>query len=541
MCLVVYHARGLSPTALAADPAFITIVNTSHTNSPTRILTKAVKEMLGLRIPIHTLSRARNIVLGNKAEQARNELADIGALLAAYSKLNPRAVIDLDVNARNELLRWFLAFDNTGLSDGLLPILFCDGAHTKNPVCKGVILVISALTTERELVILAIAFVQNESFESWTYMFSMFSRTAMGQCAVQGLLVLMSDRDGGLRAAGLNVFPRANQRYCIVHIIKNAKKARAGPEFHLLVKLAKAGSLWERDKVWMDLQHSSPKTVSWLQDSGLHDFQYQAAPLVARGIPCFGIVTSNPAESANSMMNRSSHDALPLRHMTPASMCREAMKLYSSQANNLRDRSLQLSRFHSSFTKSAVQLFLHQQRESRHYDVQMRGIDSYLVSRRGTSAMSRHVCHTSDHSWWCDCCFHLQFRIMCRHMLAVLCSKSPYNRHRLLQHGGIGDMWSKANYTRAFGLLQVPFPSIADEESCLQQGIFPRNVRLPPPVRQRGRPRKLRFKSFSEGHRAAAIRRAGMSAATRGVVCSLCGEFGHNIRRCKILYEMDDD
>jgi hypothetical protein len=398
MCLIVYQARGLSPKALAADAGFITIVNTSHTNSPTKKLAMAVKELLELRVPVHTLQRARNIVLGNKTEVARNELADIGALLAAYSKLNPLDVINLEVDARNELLHWFLAFDNTSLADGLLPILFCDGAHTKNPVCKGVILVISALTTERHLVILAIAFVKSESTESWTYMFTMFSRTAVGQRALRGLLVLMSDRDGGLRAAGLKVFPLVVQRYCVVHIIKNAKQARAGSEFRLLVKIAKAGSLWERDKMLMELQQSSPTIVSWLRDSGLQAYQFQVAPLVAVGIPCFGIVTNNPAESANSKLNKSLHDASPLREMTPGPMLRETMKLFSSQANNLRARSSQLSTFPSSFTKYSVQLFLQQQRESRLYDVQIRGIDSYLVRRKGTFAMSRHVWKTPDSS-----------------------------------------------------------------------------------------------------------------------------------------------
>jgi hypothetical protein len=540
MCVIVYHARGLSPKALAADPGFKDIVNTCHTNSPTKRLAMAVNSLLHLRVPLHTVQRARREVLGNKTKEAGKKLADIGALLAAYAKLNPRDVIDLDVDGSNQLLHWFLAFDNTSLADGVLPILFCDGAHTKNPVCKGVILVISALSTEMKLVILAIAFVKNESTATWTYMFTKFSKTALGNRALRGLLVLMSDRDGGLRAAGLKVFPRVVQRYCILHIIKNAKKARCRGIFRLLVKVAEAGTLWERDKVWTEMQQSSPSIVSWLlRESGLSDFQFQVAPIVASGTPCFGIVTNNTAECANSKLDKPiASSILSLRDMTPGPMLRETMKLFSIQANDLRAHSDQLSAFPSSFTKHALRLFLHQQRESRHYDVQVRGIGSYIVRRKGTSAASRHVWkNPADHSWWCDCYYLLQFRIMCRHMLAVLGSMSSRHPRQLLQHGGIGDMWSKAKYMTAFGSLEVLFPSEAEEISCLQQVIFPRNVQIPVPVPQRGRPKKNRIKSFSEGLRAAAC----MSAGTRGVVCSICGEHGHNMRRCYILSEMDQD
>lgn len=102
--------------AIAASPRFKAIVKCNH-KSPTKAISAAVNEHLGLRISDRTLQRARNLVVGN-------------------------------------------------IHGGLLPVLFCDGAHTKTHVCKRFLLIISALNAERQLVILAVACVKNDSMWS---------------------------------------------------------------------------------------------------------------------------------------------------------------------------------------------------------------------------------------------------------------------------------------------------------------------------------------------------------------------------------------
>ena len=378
MCVITFHSRGLSPQAIAALPSFQSVVHGCH-KSPTKVLSKAVDEQLSLRIPDSTLQRSRNLVLGNKLELAAEELLDIGAVLAAYERLNPGAVVGLDVDASNELVHWFVSFENSGIIQGLLPLVFCDGAHIKNTVCRRFILAISALNTARQLVILAIACVKSESTESWTYMFNMFSRTALGQLALLGRVVLVSDRDGGLRAAARHVFPLALVRFCIVHIIKNAKQARIRGNFRLLVRIAKAGSPFDRDRLMAELKRTSPALVTWLSNSSMSENQWQSAS----GFAFFGCVTSNAAESANSKLLRPAHAIQSLREMTPGPMLREAMNIFSSQATQFRARSLNLSMSHLAFTKPAVQLFMKQQVESRSYVVFERGLFDYLVSRAG--------------------------------------------------------------------------------------------------------------------------------------------------------------
>ncbi len=537
-CMLLYQSRGLSPKALAKMPEFQGIVK-SNSKSPTKALSSAVSEQLLLRVSDRTLQRSRNLVLGNKFELAERELADIGALLDAHVRLNPHDVVGLDVNASNEFVHWFIAFDNSALAHGaVLPILFCDGAHMKNPICRRFILAISALNTERQLVILAIACVKSESTESWTYMFEMFSRTALGQFALRGMLILMADRDGGLRAAARSVFPLAILRFCILHIIKNAKQAGKLGDFRLLVKIAKAGSVDERDRLRHELQRASPSLVTWLDES-LLDYQYQAAIVVQRGFPICGCATNNFAEIANSLLLRPSHDilspahgAISFRDLTPGPMLREAISIFSRQARKFREFSLGLEVFPSDFSKHAVHMFMQQQKESKFYTVAERGILNYLVSRRGKS---RHVWRDIQGWWWCDCCFQSQFKILCRHILAVFGSRGVQYSRRLLKHGGIGEFWSKSIYLQAFRSLQVLIPSEAEVFACLQQTKFPRDVRMPAPVRQRGRPKKSRFKSFTEEPHAFANSRTGRSKRARGVQCSICGYPGHTMRRCELL------
>ncbi len=545
-CLVVYHSRGLSPAAIAAIPGFNDIVQ-SNQNSPTKSLATAVSNQLALRVPTRTLQRARNEVLGNKVELAAEELVNIGALMAAFVQKNPRAVVNLEVNSSDELVHWFVAFDNSSLaSGGVLPVLFCDGAHTKNTVCPRVILVISVLNTERQLVIVALACVKSESTESWTYMFTMFSRTALGILVLANprYFVFMSDRDGGLLAAARAVFPQSILRYCILHVIKNAKKAGIRGNFRSLVKIAQAGSLVERNQLWSELHRSNPALVDWLSKSPIFAFQIQAAPLTELNIAIFGCYTNNVAESANSKMLKPLEGAQSLRQMPPGQMFRATLEMFSLQAAKFRDHAKRLSGFHSLYTRHAVQFFMKQQYESKFYDVRADGDSIYRVRRKGVFGCNRgkerRVWMQPNFLWRCDCCLLEQFRAMCRHILAVFGSMSDHQSHcrKLLKSGGVGDIWSKSDYVRAFGNLQVLVPSPSEEFACMEQNIFPRDVRIPPAVAQRGRPRKNRFISFTEGYSASARSRI---AGPRAAACSICGQNGHNMRSCQLLNPTCDD
>jgi hypothetical protein len=281
------------------------------------------------------------------------------------------------------------------------------------------------------------------------------------------------------------------------------------------------------------------------------DYQIQAAPVLTRGLAICGCVTNNPAESANAGLNKPLYGAQSLRvqslrEMTPGPMLRAAMQVFSEQATRFRQHALRITSLPVGYTKHAVQLFMEQQLESRNYDVTVRGICSYVVTRRETSTPGRHVSKDSNDIWDCECCFVQQYRILCRHILAVINSLESAHGHKhccrlLLRQGGIGGLWSKAEYVRAFGSLEVLVPSAAEELRCLEQTRFPRNVQIPAPVPRRGRPKKNRIKSVREGLRASAMRSAGLPLGTPASMCSICGQPGHNMRTCTYLYSVDAD
>jgi len=513
----------------------------------------AVEANLHLRIPDRTLQRARAFALGNDLESAINDLANSGAVLAAFARLNPGAVVGLEVNASNELVHWFLAFDNSEVLYGILPIIFCDGAFAKNAVCPRGILGISALTIEMRVVILAIACVKNENTESWTYTLSKFRQTAIGQLVLGGSVLVVSDRDGGLRAAKRAIFPRAPFLFCILHIIKNAKQAGIRGDFKLLVKIAKAASLAERDRLMVRLNQSSPALVYWLRAvAGLSDDEWQTAPHGAKGRSLVGIVTNNAAEAANSKLLRSEHGGQSLREMTPGPMLSAVIELFSSQARSLRESSRNLVdrsiKYRIGFTYASMRMFMQQQSESRFYDVTERAHGLFVVSRRGTNAVARLVWR-NENGVCCDCCFFTQFRVLCRHIIAVFSTlksregplKNASNIRQLLKQGGIGDAWSISRFVKAFGNLHVCSPTAAEVSSDMQQTVFPMNIRLPAPVKQRGRPAKKRIRSAFEVGRAAVIRRAGIADGTRCVICFICSEVGHNMRSCPSLVNEIED
>lgn len=406
------------------------------------------------------------------------------------------------------------------------------------------VLAISALDLDKRLIVLALACVEKECTESWIYLFSLFSRTAVGQLLLKGgRMIIMSDRDGGLLRAALTVFPLTISRFCVVHIIKNAKNAEIKADWSLFVKIARTGSTAERDMLMIQLQQSSPKLVTWLHQN-LKDWQWQLCPLVAVGYLMHGQITNNVAEVTMAKLRRPGSDFIQsLREKTPGPMLQEAVNLFSLQAEEKRSHARTLSvRAQSeiklfSFMPAAQRMFMRQQNESKFYGCTERGPNSFAVSRKDSRAISRIVMIDANGCFWCSCCFYQQFRIVCRHILAVWGNKREYRSH--LKRGGIGEMWLVGKYVRAFAEFQAPVPTKEEIYRSLEQTEFPRNVKIPPPVAQRGRPRKKRRKSAQEQYRAMALKRGGVSAGTPCVVCGICSKLGHNMRTCPLLKDFE--
>ena len=551
LCPIVHDTRGLSPKALASMPEFQTIIKDSP-KSPTAVIQNIVDLRLNINVLSHTVQRARRFVLGEDVDQANQALADIGAVAAAYLSLNPGAVVDLTVDSSNKLKYWFVAFDNSDILCGIQCVLFCDGGHIKNPACRRVVLAISALDLENRVIILALALVATESTESWTYMLHQFSRTAVGIRARSGAMVLMSDRDGGLRSAAKSVFPCTYLRFCILHVIKNMEKARIRGDFRLLIKIARTGSIEERDRLMIDLQRSSPLVVSWLRKN-LRDIEWQLAELVQKGFAVQGAITNNVAESTMSKLLRPGSDlVLSLREMTPGPMFQEAMHIFSRQAQLRRYHCMELSRRAGSgmklhqFTLYALRMYMKEQNESKYYRVEEQGPKVFAVKRKNPSVkhkdslciaesadVARTVKVNERGNIICTCCSSQQYGRLCRHIQAVVGKK--YRELGFPRYAGIGNAWESANYIRAFGSFQAPAPHTEQIFQCLQQTSFPRKVEIPPPVPQRGRLKKARRKSALERDRAGILKREGLPPGTVCVVCSICRQLGHNMRTCPIL------
>jgi hypothetical protein len=133
-------SEGLSPSALASSPRVKSIISLCF-KAPTGVLRHTIDRELNLNLPAHALNRARKLLFREDVDQVNKDLADIGATCAAYARLNPRAVVNVEVDSDNQFKQWGIAFDNSGIVDCILDVLFADGGHTKNPACRCIIII----------------------------------------------------------------------------------------------------------------------------------------------------------------------------------------------------------------------------------------------------------------------------------------------------------------------------------------------------------------------------------------------------------------
>ena len=123
-----------------------------------------------------------------------------------------------------------------------------DGCHVKSRF-GGVILVLTVLDGNGNIFPAAIGFTEGENKETWSWFLSAV-RTGLGIVDGGDGIVILSDREKGIKKAVKRLLPHAAHSYCVFHIQKNEKLHYKTALDGLLFKAAKAPTKMVSELLW---------------------------------------------------------------------------------------------------------------------------------------------------------------------------------------------------------------------------------------------------------------------------------------------------
>ncbi|KAH9180098.1 hypothetical protein AeNC1_017258, partial [Aphanomyces euteiches] len=167
---------------------------------------------------------------------------------------------------------------------------------------NGVLLVATTKHPNNHLLVLGIAIVPVENYDNWQW----FMRHLQTAGILKGDVVILSDRDKGLKKACMNVCPELSHRFCLRHIVANIRSAKdmslTPDEERLVYRLATRSCRESFDNVSHKLLSTNPKAFKFLMNEETLPRENWAS--YAFSSPTFGNVTSNLGESANQWLGK---------------------------------------------------------------------------------------------------------------------------------------------------------------------------------------------------------------------------------------------
>lgn len=178
-----------------------------------------------------------------------------------------------------------------------LPLIALYGASLKTSSTKGTLLLAVMMDPDHNYFPLAFAVHPgDECTDSWAWFLQLLRH------AVPDLLpatVFVSYRDKCLQAALAQVYPDSRHRWCLNHIVRNAKVGHLGSEFiSQLYGVVKSHSKKNCDEAFakLKLDWTSPGHRSFISDLSLENL----ADAYFVDAPTYGVRTNNIVESANN-------------------------------------------------------------------------------------------------------------------------------------------------------------------------------------------------------------------------------------------------
>jgi ribosomal protein L32 len=427
------------------------------------------------------------------------------------------------------------------------PVISLDAAHLRSEF-KGMLYIASVLSGGDDVYPLGFMISSgNEDRKTWTKMLGLLKEacpiiTQQGFSAVHGKedaaappqaertqFLFVSDRDKGLKPALKEVFPDNVEMSCAKHIEANVMQKFGKKCSSHVMAMAKTYSVRYYEYVLEQIRTKKPSAATYVEDISERGTLWsnsqwseanQALP------PRFGIVTSNTAESVNSMFNTARDlpwmDALEkLIDVMVKRICNCRAKYEGKDGSKVLARAERLinRRWEATAAISVMELEngrgVYTTSSCDHGGVEDDDDDPRSLSRRGTLPLQRNSTHiVKPDDMWCSCGVWQDTLLPCRHACAVYRKTKSVEKEYILAnlvHEYYTYSYVQQTFTK--NIFPVSLDTLAyDREtgppSCVKRGS--------------GRPRTKR------------IRRRSLYAATEDspIVCSNCGQAGHNKRTC---------
>jgi hypothetical protein len=497
-------------------PMVVAVENVKHKKPSPQDVMKAAANLNGTPASYNQSFRVLREVNDRKWDQDEISYQLIIPYLQKFIELNPDSTVKFE-KERNNISRIFLCpgFMKTTLRY-VRPVISLDACHLKSK-WKGVMYMATVKTASNEIYPVAIAIMNgNENEAGWTWFLELLHLSIEllvmdhpDAMVLWKYFTFISDRQKGLIGALKKVFPENHSCFCAIHIARNAEKhcgkrvadvvSKLSKTFSHLVSayyLDKIGKATKKGRKYLeDIPAEQWRSTSWLDDRTLP--------------PRYGITSTNMSESANNMFEAARDgswlytlDTCLGKIMQRISELREKVKNKDGVVSRVVDK------IRGHWTSCAGYTVTELQDEGDKYTIVRQQSDILLSSSKFTIDIVDETCTCGE--WQ-------EHGYPCVDAIAYF---------RLYRKVTVDEIL--ANHVKQFYMY-------ANERELLKSNITPvcmntltpDGVTLPPrPSSKRGsgRPRKQRIRKRS---------RFANNPEQSNVVCSKCGNRGHNIKTCE--------
>jgi hypothetical protein len=360
-----------------------------------------------------------------------------------------------------------------------------DATHTHSKYPQ-MLMICCGLDANEQIVPLAWGLVPTENGYWWEW-FCKQCKHAF-ECYSEVGVVMISDRDKGLKAAISNVFPNAKAAHCCQHIADNIQAYHGGVKTReKFWQIARAKTSERFEEAMLDLQLSNIDAYDYVNAIPHDTWAYYVFPHAR-----YGQDTSNINESLNQSYGE-------VRHMQPLQMLNT---IYHKTMTMFYERSRRRQKG-GQLADVPLKKFEERQVTSQRYKVHPSDDNTYQVETTATG--EKHTVHLDIRV--CQCTQFDEYNSPCAHGIAALrfVKKNPY------------DYFDKSYTLRSYrNTYAKAIPPVSIED------LVSDNRTLPPIVqKKRGRPAVKRIRK-SQLWRTRKSKRH----------CAVCGSQEHDKRNC---------
>ena len=263
-------------------------------------------------------SQSHRIIYGHNSQSTETFVKNfelIGPYLTVMADLNPFSVMGYSTKtSTNEIVdfHFFPGFINDVLKH-VLPVISVDAAHLKS-IYRGTMFIATVKSGNNDIYPIGLLFSSgNEDKRTWTKFLNLLKQAfpVITDPDRQHPFVFISDRDKGLMQSLKEVFPNNLETNCAYHIKANVVQKFGQEVGRKVMDMAITYSRRRFTLLFDQIRQTKPSAATYLQrieDSGvLWSNSQRSSDTTTMYPPRFGQVTSNAAESTNSMFNNVRH------------------------------------------------------------------------------------------------------------------------------------------------------------------------------------------------------------------------------------------